>query len=311
MTASSVSLESFFPLASYGFANAFSDGRFEYNKGNGLLGIYNSLSQPTTFFDCASSTRFVVKILRKNGVDANACLMMIPTPHGSGDLHITEHLVTHVKTENSPTPTVIGFTPYDKLLGIYPCVEATQGSAAAKLLQTVARVDKDDEILESSLALGGILVRIGHPEDRSMLLPVANIPLSSYKRRGLFGITSLSLTLCEIGGASLFYSVEFFGKGKSDSFPLTIAAHRGIKVNVTHANFALLQEAIIDGGLDFSGFCHWLQKNQSKLTNFSDTVYCPPRSPLLKRALDRRLLENWSAVVLFLGKLSQAMASQG
>jgi hypothetical protein len=286
-------------IANYGFAQAIREGKFEYK--NGVLGIRNRRSIVSASFDCASSVRFTVKALRINGIDAYAYLMKIPTLRGANDIDVVEHLVTQVRDGNGGQRIVCGFTPYDKLLGIYPHAEVTEGS----MVKRHGKEDKDDQILnQTNLAM--VFSRIRRPANPAGFVPEADlIPLSSFSRRGLFGITNLGLSFSEKEGTFLFrYSVEFFGKGNS-AFPLAIPAYRTLRFCLTPENFAGLRQTVVERQLRFTDFYAWIQDNQAKLTDFEDEFYVPPRSPLLMKAIGTALITNWPTVAAFLQKLPE------
>lgn len=305
MTVSSkLNLRKQFSLANYGFARAIREGRFEYKRG--VLGIRNRMSTGKASFDCASSMRFVVKAFRINQLDAYAYLMKIPTLRGAEDIDIVEHLVTQVRNWNGNQTIVCGFTPYDKLLGIYPHAEVTEGS----MVQRHGIEDKNDEILDrTSMAM--VLSTIRRPVNPKSFMPEVDlIPLSSVSRRGLFGITNLGLAFREEDGTFLLhYSVEFYGKG-NNAFPLAIPAYRTLKVRMTAENFVMLRQAVIDRKLGFLDYYAWIEANQAKLSDFAEEVHAPPRSPFLRKALDTALIKNWPTVATFLEKLPEEVLAQ-
>lgn len=233
-----------FPRANYGFAQAIRKGKFEYARGT--LGIYNRLSIPAEFYDCATAMRLTVKGLRSAGVKADACLLQIPTSGGTDGGSVAQHLVARLKDKDGRPDLVLGITPYDKLLGTYPYAEVIPGSAVAKLLDSYGQEDQNDDIFNHSQNPAGLLLRIRLPKDVSVLMPEADfIPLSACQHWGLFGIANLGLFFSESKGTFLlYYSADFWGKGKSEEFPLAMPAQRKIKVEMTPENFALLRREI-------------------------------------------------------------------
>ena len=301
---SRLNLKNNFPLKRYGFAGAIRAGKFEYNRG--VLGISNRLTRPAAAFDCASSMRFTVKAFRINELDAYACLMRIPTLLGARDIGVVEHLVTQVRDKASGAVFSFGFTPYDKLMGIYPHAEVTGGSVVGRH----GKRDKDDKILDHT-SLGTVLSRIRRTVDPKVFMPEADlIPLSSTSRRGLFGITNLGLSFSEGNGTFLFhYSVEFYGKG-NNAFPLAVPAYRTLKFCLTPENFAALRRRVVDRKLGFIDFYDWIQADQAKLSDMEETVEVPPRSLFLKKAMAKALITNWPTVVTFLQKLPKEVLAQ-